>query len=354
MKFLIKKLSFPDLAKLSFFLIISFGALLIMLITPGLLPSALTSVLLYFILAPLINYMERQGLPRTGAIIGLFVACGMALVLATSWLIPSITGEIEAFRHGSVKFGIELKTKLHQYELFITGKSPLLAGLNISEKASKWVEGSVSTLLEILPQIASHLFMILFLVPFMTFILLKDAHDMRRSLLALVPNRYFEVIYSVMSKILDGMGGFVAARIFEALLIMGIVTIPCLILGIPYAFLLGFFVGATNAIPYLGPLLGAIPGVLLALLDPTMPNQLLYVSLIYLSANVVDMVLIFPLVVAKIVNLHPLIVIISVILGSQLFGILGMIIAVPLTSIFKILMGEIYMRVYPENDESFS
>jgi putative permease len=58
------------------------------------------------------------------------------------------------------------------------------------------------------------------------------------------------------------------------------------------------------------------------------------------------MVVIFPVVVAKIVDLHPVIVVVSVILGSQLFGVLGMIVAVPLTSILKIFIQEIYTRVY--------
>ena len=111
-----------------------------------------------------------------------------------------------------------------------------------------------------------------------------------------------------------------------------------------YAFLLGC--GATNPIPYLGPVIGAVPGILFAILDPVVPNQLAYVLLIYVAANVVDTVLIFPLVVAKIVNLHPLMVIICVILGSQLFGIVGMIVAVPITSILKILIQEAHSRVY--------
>jgi putative permease len=222
----------------------------------------------------------------------------------------------------------------------------MLKDSRLGEKAMNWVEQSVYKLWGIAPDFATHLLMCVLLVPFLTFILLKDGHKIRRSMLKLVPNRYFETVYSLVSRILDEMGGYVAARILEATLVTVMVTVGCLVLGIPYAILLGVFAGATNVIPYLGPLLGAIPGVLLAALDPAIPNQLVWVTLIYLVANVIDMVVIFPLVVAKIVDLHPVVVIISVILGSQVFGIAGMIVAVPITSILKILIQEVYSRVY--------
>ena len=83
-------------------------------------------------------------------------------------------------------------------------------------------------------------------------------------------------------------------------------------------------------------------------LHPAVPNQLFWVMAVYVIANVIDMFVIFPLVVAKIVNLHPVVVIISVILGSQFFGMIGMILAVPITSILKILLFEVYAKIYGE------
>jgi putative permease len=329
-----------------FFISVLSAVVVIFLGNPSLMPSSLMAILLFFVFSPVVSNLERRGVPRGAAIASLFIICGMGLAGGVSWVAPRAAQEIDAFQQGSAQYTSDLKLRLEEKERYLRKKFPFLPPLDATTNAINWIKGSGSKILGAIPDLASHLFMALLMVPFLTFIMLKDAHIIRRSLLSLVPNRYFETVYALSSRMVDEMGGYVSARILEAGLVMGMVTIPCIILKIPYAVLLGVFAGATNPIPYLGPVLGAIPGLLFAILDPRVENQLLYVSLIYIIANAVDMILIFPLVVAKIVNLHPLVVIVCVIIGSQIFGIVGMIVAVPLTSILKILLQEVYARIY--------
>jgi putative permease len=265
-----------------------------------------------------------------------------------SWITPRVSKEIDSFQKENSRYSSSITEKLRLQEERVLGAYPMFKDARLTDKALDWMRNSVDKLWAIVPNFASHLMLCLFLVPFLSFVLLRDAHEIRRSALKLVPNRYFETVYSLSYRILEEMGGFVAARIIEAAMVTVMVTIGCLTLKIPYAILLGVFAGATIPIPYLGPLLGAAPGIFLAILEPSVPNQLLLVVLVYSVANLIDMLLIFPLVVAKIVDLHPVVVVISVILGSQLFGIVGMIVAVPITSILKILIQEIYSRVYNE------
>lgn len=346
MKAMMRKLSNWEIAKLAFFLFVVFGSLSVFTLTPNLFPSALASSLLFFIFAPLIDALERKGVPRTTGIFGLFLVCGLAITAAATTVTPRISLEILTFKEDSSHYGSTMTERLRAQEAQLLGSFPLFKGLHLADKLVDWIHHSIEKFWAIMPNLASQMLVGLLLVPFFTFILLNDAHEIRRSLLKLVPNRHFETVYSLMSRIVDEMGGYVSARIIEAALVTVLVTAGCLVLKIPYAILLGFFAGATNAIPYLGPLLGAIPGVLIAVIQPEMPNQLFWISLVYAVANVIDMVVIFPLVVAKIVDLHPVAVVISVVLGSQLFGIVGMIVAVPITSIVKILIQEVYSKVY--------
>ncbi len=341
-----------DKARLVFFFGVLVSTGLIFTLTPDLLPSTLISILFFFIFTPVVDALERKGMSRTFACISVFVLCGMAIALMITLVVPRISQEIEAFQKGQFRYTSQITERLKSREQEYFGKIPVVKDLHLTEKGLSWLQASNNKLWELIPYLASKFFMCLFLVPFITFVLLKDAHEIRRALLKLVPNRYFETVYGITSQILNEMGGYVAARILEAILVTFMVTISALAANIPYAILLGVFAGATNPIPYLGPLLGAIPGLLLALLEPTIPNQMLLIFLIYIIANAIDMFVIFPVVVAKIVNLHPVIVIISVILGSQLFGIVGMLIAVPITAIFKILLQEIYSRVYTSTQYS--
>jgi putative permease len=346
MKLVLRNLWRWEAAKLIFFLFVTLGTVLVFTLTPTLFPSALISTLLFFIFAPTIDALERKGISRIHGITTVFLVCGMIIGVTASWVAPRISHEIDAFQQGRSRYGAQITEKLRREENNLLGAHSIFKGTRLTDKAIAWITASSEKLWTIAPDLASNLMVCFLLVPFLTFVLLKDAHEIRRSVLKLVPNRYFETVYSLVSRILDEMGGYVAARIIEAALVTILVTLGCLALKIPYAILLGIFAGATNAIPYLGPLLGAVPALFLAILEPAIPNQLLWVSLVYLLANLIDMLVIFPLVVAKIVDLHPVVVVIAVMLGSQLFGVLGMIVAVPITSILKIFIQEIYTRVY--------
>jgi len=94
------------------------------------------------------------------------------------------------------------------------------------------------------------------------------------------------------------------------------------------------------------PLLGFIPAILVIFLNPQASEHLFAVSMVYLIANAVDMFLVFPLLVSKIVNLHPILVIVSVIVGSQLGGVVGMIVCIPVTAFVKLMVIEIYKDLY--------
>lgn len=335
-----------DLARLFFFLVVTLGTIFVFALTPNLMPSAMISLLLYFILGPVIDAFERRGVSRTIGIIALFAVIGSITALSVSSIVPKITEEMQVLQKDNSRYLTNVTKKLQEQERRLLGSHPIFKTANLTKKAVNWLQTSTDKLWSVVPDLASQTLTLLFLVPFLTFVLLKDGREMQRALLRLVPNPYFETAYSLLFKIMDGMGGFVAARIIEAILVALLVGIGCGAVGIPYGILLGIFAGATNPIPYLGPAIGAVPGIILAVLDPSVPNQLFWVTMIYVAANIIDMVVIFPVVVAKIVDLHPVVVVISVILGSQLFGIIGMVLAVPLTSILKIFIQEIHSKLY--------
>lgn len=352
MRAALRKVSPWEFAKLGFFLFVVAATTLVFTLTPALFPSALLSVLLFFMFSPIIDSFERKGVARSHAITGVFLICGLILTGAASWMTPRISAEVDAIQQGSSRFSSGVTERIKDQEVRLFGNYPFLKNANVTEKVLQRLQDSSQSFWTAFPNLASNLFMVAFLAPFFTFILLKDAHEIRRSLLKLVPNRYFETVYGITTRMLEDMGGYVAARIIEAILVTAMVCVGCLMFNIPYAILLGVFAGATNAIPYLGPLLGAVPGLLLAVIEPSVPNHLFLVVMIYAVSNIIDMGLIFPLVVAKIVDLHPVIVVVSVILGSQLFGVVGMIVAVPITSILKILIQEVYSRVYNHEERT--
>ena len=122
------------------------------------------------------------------------------------------------------------------------------------------------------------------------------------------------------------------------------------IVKFPYAFLLAILGGLTNVVPYLGPLLGWGAALIVGLLQqPINPEALMAMSAVYAVANFIDMALVFPLLVSRIVNLHPLIVVVSVIVGSDVGGLVGMIVSVPVATFIKLVLVDIHKSLYVES-----
>jgi putative permease len=164
--------------------------------------------------------------------------------------------------------------------------------------------------------------------------------------LGYIPNSLFEKTHVLFHLFNTKFSDYILAKFIEATLVGITIAIGLAVAGVPYWPLLALAAGITNILPYIGPLLGFIPAVLVTFLVPQANDQLFVVSMIYLIANAIDMFLVFPLLVSKIVNLHPILVIVSVIVGSQLGGVVGMIVCIPVTAFIKLLVIEIYKDLY--------
>jgi putative permease len=180
------------------------------------------------------------------------------------------------------------------------------------------------------------------LVPLFLYFFFIESGKYRQKLLEAVPNPIFEKSYVLFSQFNKKFGEYIIAKFIEATILGTLVTIGLLIIGYPYPFILGFFAGITNILPYLGPILGLVPAIFIGFLSHDTDFSLFGMFFVFAIANLVDMILVFPLLVSKIVNLHPVVVVVSIIVGSQLGGIVGMIVIIPFIAFFKLLFEEIY------------
>jgi putative permease len=159
----------------------------------------------------------------------------------------------------------------------------------------------------------------------------------------------FELALNLKHQINEQLGGFIRARLFEAGIVGFVVWLGLAAVGFPYAILLAIFAGLTNLIPYIGPIIGAIPAILIGLVTGLSGWVLLAVAGVYAAAQLIDNFLVIPLVVARIVNLHPVAVVIVIIVGAQMAGILGMIISIPVACILKITAVALYEHLVEFN-----
>jgi predicted PurR-regulated permease PerM len=182
----------------------------------------------------------------------------------------------------------------------------------------------------------------LIIIPFAVFFLLKDGPAMKTAFVSLIPNKYFEMSLNLIYKIDRQLGNFLRGQFFDASLVGLMAIFAMWMLDVRYYILVGIFAGLTNMIPYVGPFTGGVTAVFVVLMSGGSGHQVLLVVAAFLIIQLMDNVLIQPLIVSKSVNLHPLVIIFAVIIGGQFFGILGMLLAVPATGILKVFAIELY------------
>ncbi len=329
------------------------GAFFLLLFINNLLVSLVLAFVVFYSLAPLINWTERKGFNRSFSIFMIYTLNACVVVGALSFFIPLLIEqvfllekELPFLQEGF----LQLMTRVEGFlQKILHFDAPLFR-----DRLRDWMINQTSEYSSRLPGLISDSLTVFFLTPFLAFFMLRDGLRIKHNLLEMIPNKHFERALKLVYDMNEQIGAFIRARLAEAL-IVGVVTwVGLLLIGFPYAALLALFASLTNLIPYIGPILGAIPAYIIILVNPnllfeSLSVSLIALSLVYLSAHLLDAIVIIPMVVAKIVNLHPVTVILVIILGAQVLGVVGMIISIPVASLIKLL----FFSFYPRQMESF-
>ena len=204
-------------------------------------------------------------------------------------------------------------------------------------------------------------FFIAAMVFIFTIILLAEYHGFRKSLVNAISNKYFEVgiklIYNVEKSVSSYLRGqFLSAASVAAMSVVGLLLLNFFGANLTLIVFIGIIAGLANLIPLIGPFVGMIPAVLIAFMNnigneaamahtlfgaiPS-PFYLLDIVLMFLIVQQIEGNLITPTLVGKSVGLHPIIVMISLLIGGTILGPLGMLFAVPATGVMKVILTEI-------------
>ena len=176
---------------------------------------------------------------------------------------------------------------------------------------------------------------------FVMFYLLIEIEKVKEKFTHLFPYVYHQEVGHVISVIDQKVGAYVRGTIVRCFCVGILTSIVLSIVGMPFALMLGVLAGALNIIVYIGPILAAIPAVLFSLVPGT-PHFLLIIG-IYLAVQTVDFFVFTPYLLGKAVDLSPLTIVTTVLIGAQLAGLLGIILAIPAAAILKVLLNHYYL-----------
>jgi predicted PurR-regulated permease PerM len=176
------------------------------------------------------------------------------------------------------------------------------------------------------------------------FYLLVDLPRLRRVTESLLPEGHRDELLHVGRRLNRAIGGFFRGQLLVALIVGIMVSVGLGVLGLPFWLLVGMVAGLFNIIPLVGPWVGAVPGVIIALTTRDVGTAL-WVAGIMAGAQQIDNHFISPLVMQRAVKLHPAAVLLALLAGGSLGGFFGLLLAVPTAAVVKILAGHLW-RTY--------
>lgn len=304
------------------------------------------AILLGFIFAPFVRMLEGKGFSRTLSTLIIFAIFGFLIYLSLSVVIPKLLYQMNQLLIELKDFS--LNEELASLEEKILSIFPLFKKGDLTQKAQTIISTSFNDAINHITQFLSGLFSvlaILIIVPFITFFLLKDSAEIQKGLIHIVPNKYFEPSYWILKRISLQLGRFVRGWIFDATFVGMFIGFGFYFIGIPNALPLGVIAGLGHLIPYFGPVIGGIPAIILSLMQVGDFSQVPLILLVLLLTYTFDNGVVQPLVFSKSVDMHPIIIILLILIGGQLFGIIGMLLAVPVTTVIRTAVKEIYFAI---------
>jgi len=190
------------------------------------------------------------------------------------------------------------------------------------------------------------------LVPLITFFLIKDYRCFRSLLLSRLPNSSFELGWIIYYRVVQKLQHYIRGILLQSIVVAFICSAGFFVVGFESYILLGVLAGVFNIIPYVGPLLAMILPVLIVISEVPFDLFMLFMAVgVVLLAQLIDNIFIIPLVIANSVNMHPLVVILGLIIFGSFFGLIGMVIAIPVMVTVNIIYSGLQSGLYVKNVE---
>jgi predicted PurR-regulated permease PerM len=306
---------------------------------------------LYFIFNPIVSLLEKAKIPRTLAILLLYIVFIGLVVLVVALVIPILSQQFRELFASIPKYVNnlpEIINNISQSDAFHWVQNQDYIDLeDIQQNLMSYLSGiptaftnSLSGLLGAVANIT----LVVVTVPFLLFYLLKDGHKLPNAILKFLPQSYRKEGLVILQDTTNTLATYIQGQIIVSLCVGTLSFIGYLIIGLPYALLLGLAVAVTNIIPYLGPFLGAAPAFIVGLFMS--PMTALLVVVVAVIAQQIESNFISPLVIGKALDTHPATIIIILLVAGNIAGILGMILGVPVYAVTKTIVLNIVRLVH--------
>jgi len=293
---------------------------------------------------PLVARLERYHIPPAIAILLIFLIVLVAAGLLLFFLLSPLVSQITSLVHHLPSYQKQLKSQVDQLQTRLQAQGALGQAIqNAATALASAVQHSAPALLAVPLNFLSGIFGILIslvVVLTMTIFWLLSSAKLKVFVVGLFPPAAQDHTASVLHQIGRTFGGYVRGTLISMVLIGTLSGIGLTILQVPYSLLLGVLAGLTELLPYLGPWISGSVAVLLALIAVG-PLKAVEVVILFILIQEIEGNVVQPLVMSRTVHIDPLLVIVAVLVGINLLGIIGAILAVPLAAGAQVLVVQV-------------
>ncbi len=331
-------------------LLTAFAAWLIIQILPVITYFLVAFIIVYFI-APLVNMMVVRKVPPVLAAICSFLLVLLFFGTVFYLILPGMLGELIRlsdfilmdYMPDFVRLMNQVEDMIREWDLQLTEE----VAAEITQQATELIRGLpgyidsfVNRLFAYSQDVISGLWAA-FVIVFIVFYLLVAQGSVRQYITRLFPVVYRSDVKYILGTVDEKVGGYIRGTIIRCFVVGILVGTFLYLAGMPFSLMLGVMAGLLDVIIYVGPVLSAVPAVLLSLVPGT-PHFLLVIG-IYVLVQFIESMVLTPLLMGKAVDLSPLTIIAAILIGAQLGGLVGIIISIPVAAVLKVLLNYYYV-----------
>lgn len=299
-----------------------------------LLVPTVISVFIYYLVRPLYNFLMRTVKKESLSILIVFLVIFIFLGLLILRFVPTLLTQIDSFLQSIPQLITEIDEILTQFNVTNTEDINYyldIVNYSIEDLVEGIIVGLRSSTNFVFGFISSS-FLIVSIVPFMLFYMLKNTNKEKKMLF--VPEKYRELAVNYFIDSERVLSNYISGKAMVCLYVFAGAFVCFSFAGLPGAFLFAAIAGVMDIVPYFGPWIGALPAVLSGLVNEGTSIWIIIIGIIIVQMG--ESFIVSPLVMSKELKLSPLLIIIVMLLTGQIFGLLGMVIALPMIALIKV------------------
>ncbi len=323
-----------------FLAVVLIAVFTVVLVFGDILGPVIASIIVAYLLEGIVKVMERHRVPRLLAVVLVFTVFMLALVFVMLGLIPLLSSQLTELVQQIPSFlarGQEVMMRLPERYPEIVSAEQVNEVITVLRRELTLFGQRVLTLS--LTSVGGLISILLYLVlmPILVFFFMKDKHRILAWLLRYLPSDY-KLAQQVWQDVDAQIANYIRGKFWEILIIWGVCFVTFSYFGLDYAMLLGFLVGLSVLIPYVGAAVVTIPVYLIAWFQWGWSAEFLYVAVAYLVIQILDGNVLVPVLFSEVVNLHPVAIITAILIFGGFWGLWGVFFAIPLATLVQAVL----------------